>query len=384
MAPADDGHAAAGPVADGPRTVRGAGSLDRLGGVCASLGAQRIMAVGGASADDVAARLPHLLGGRYVGRWSNVPAHVPARQASLAVGSAQETHADAVLAVGGGSAIGLAKIVALALRLPLIAVPTTYAGSEMTSRYLVTTERGLETGTSGRTLARAVVYDPELVAALPPQIAATSGITAIGHCIEALCYPDAPAGARGWAADGLPLLWDSLSKIAAGAADRGCLQDALAGASLAGRAHEATGPGLLHLLCEITAARRGTGPGVLHALFLPHVLRAHGDQARRARSAIAELRPGVPAETALAELARALGIAADLDGLGLRAAIPELTAELSAHPAARPDRIRQQALQQLQQLAGQASYLASRRSDKTGISPERRSSSWPIVNQPTS
>jgi maleylacetate reductase len=351
VAPADDRPAAPGPAAGSPATVRGAGSLDRLGEVCSSLGARRIMAVAGGSADDTAARLPYLLGGRYVGRWSNVPAHVPAYQASLAVGSAQETHADAVLAIGGGSATGLAKIVALALRLPLVAVPTTYSGSEMTSRYLVTTERGLETGTSGRVLARTVIYDPDLVAALPPQIAASSGITAVAHCIEALCYPAAPPEARDRAREGLPLLWDSLSKIAAGATGLDCRQDALAGASLAGQAHEATGPGLLHLLCEVAAARHPAGSGMLHAVLLPHVLRAHGDQAQQARSAIAELRPGVPAETALAELSCALRITADLDRAGLRSAITALTAEVSAHPAARPDRIQQPAIQRLQELA---------------------------------
>ena len=233
----------------------------------------------------------------------------------------------------------------------MIAVPTTYSGSEMTSRYLVTTERGLETGTSGRVLARTVIYDPDLVAALPPEIAASSGITAVAHCIEALCYPTAPPEARDRALEGLPLLWDNLSKIAAEATDLGCRQDALAGASLAGRAHEATGPGLLHLLCEVAAARQGAGSGMLHAVFLPHVLRAHGDQAQQARSAIGELRPGVPAETALAELSCALGLTAELDRAGLRRAVTALTAEVSAHPAVRPDRIQQPAIRRLQELA---------------------------------
>jgi maleylacetate reductase len=72
----------------------------------------RVMAVAGRSADSVAAQLPELVGGRYLGRWSDVPAHVPAHQVNLAVGSAQEIHADGVVAIGGWSAIGLAKIVA--------------------------------------------------------------------------------------------------------------------------------------------------------------------------------------------------------------------------------------------------------------------------------
>jgi maleylacetate reductase len=177
----------------------------------------------------------------------------------------------------------------------------------------------------------------------------------VAHCVEALCYPAAPPEAGDWAREGLLLLWDSLGKIAAGATDPDCRQDALAGASIAGRVHEATGPGLLHLLCEITAARHEAGSGRLHALFLPHVLSAHGDQAQPARSAIAELRPGLPAETALEELSGALGIRADLDELGLRTRVAALTAEVSAHPAARPDRIQQHAVEKLRHLAGPTS-----------------------------
>jgi alcohol dehydrogenase class IV len=313
------------------------------------------MAVAGGSADGTADRLRHLLGARYLGRWSNVPPHVPAYQASLAVGSAQETHADAVLGIGGGSAIGLAKIVALALRLPLVAVPTTYAGSEMTSRYIVTTDRGLEMGTSDRVLPSTVIYDPDLIASLPPDIVASSGITAVAHCVEALSYPDVPNEAADWAREGLLLLWDSLGKIAAGAADLDCRQDALAGAGMAGRAHHATGLGLLHLLSEVAAVRHEASSGLLHAVFLPWVLRAHGDQADQARAAMAELRPGVPAETALEEFTRALGITADLDELGIRAQITALTTEVSAHPAARPDRIKPQTVRRLRQLADRTS-----------------------------
>jgi maleylacetate reductase len=341
--------AAARPEGGTPGTVWGPGSLGQLGEICAEAGIGRVMAVAGRSADGVAARLPALLGKRYLGRWSDVPAHVPAHQASLAVGSAQETHADGILAVGGGSAIGLAKIVALALRLPLIAVPTTYSGSEMTSRYVVTTDRGAEMGTSPRALATAVIYDPDLPAAMPSHVAA-SGVTAVAHCVEALCYPDAPDDARDWAREGLLLLWDSLVKVAAGAADLSGRQDALAGASMAGRAYQAAGPGLLHLLCDLTAARHDISYGVLHALLLPKVVCAHGVQAGQARAAIADLRPGVSAESALEEFAAAVGVTANLDGLGIRAELTALTEQVSGHPAVRPGRIQQAAVRHMREI----------------------------------
>jgi maleylacetate reductase len=338
VTPAEARAAAAAPGSRIPVTIWGAGSVGELGEICAKAGMTRVMAVAGRSADSVAGRLPTLLGQRYLGRWSDVRPHVPAHQANLAVGSAQETHANAIVAIGGGAAIGLGKIVALALRLPLIAVPTTYSGSEMTSRYLVTTDRGAETGNSPRALATAVIYDPDLLAPMAQRIAAT-GVTAVAHCLEALCYPDISGRTRDQAREGLLLLWDSLVKVAAGTADLGCRQDALAGASLAGRAHDAAGPGLLHLLCDLTAACHDVSYAVLPALLLPPVLRAHGAQAELARAAIGDLRPGVTAEAALEEFTAALGVTATIDGLGLRAAITARAEQAGSHPGVRPGRV---------------------------------------------
>ena len=317
-----------------PDTIWGAGSLGRLGEVCARAGAGRVMAVAGRSADGAAGQLPGLLGRRYLGCWSDVPAHVPAHTANLAVGSAQETHADAIVAIGGGSATGLAKIVALALRLPLIAVPTTYCGAEMTSRYLVTTGKGAETGTSPRVLPTAVIYDPDLLPA--DQRVLATGIIALAHCLEALSYPGVPDEARDSAHEGLLLLWDTLPRIAAGAAGLRCRRDALTGASMAGRAHQIAGPGLLHLLCDQAAARHDVSYAVLAAILLPAILRAHETEADPARAALAGLRPGLPAEIALGEFAAVLGVAITIDKLGLRADLTELVSTL---PGTAPGRV---------------------------------------------
>lgn len=337
MTVAEASTTAVSPKGRTPDTVWGAGSLSQLGETCAQAGASRVMAVAGRSVEVAAGRLPELLGRRYLGRWSDVPAHVPAHAANLAVGSAQETHADAIVAIGGGSAIGLAKVVALALRLPLIAVPTTYSGAEMTSRYLVTTDKGAETGTSLRALPAAVIYDPDL---LPAERRVTvTGIIAVAHCLEAVCYPDAPADARDSAHEGLLLLWDSLPRVTSGAADLRCRRDALTGASMAGRAYQVAGPGLLHLLCDRAAAHRDVSYAVLVALLLPEVLRAHGPQADPARAALADLRPGVLAEKALEEFAAALGVTATIDQLGLRADLTALTDQVGTLPGPQPGRI---------------------------------------------
>jgi len=92
--------------------------------------------------------------------------------------------------VGGGSTTGLGKAIALTSTLPILAVPTTYAGSEMTPIYGLT-EGGLKkTGRDARVLPKTVIYDPTLTLSLPAAMSAASGMNAIAHCVEALYAHD--------------------------------------------------------------------------------------------------------------------------------------------------------------------------------------------------
>src|SRR5437764_1154897 len=86
------------------------------------------------------------------------------------------------------SATGLAKAVALTTGLPIVAVPTTYAGSEMTPIYGLTGQHK-QTGRSLQVLPKTVIYDPVLTTGLPPSVTGPSAFNAIAHCIEALYGP---------------------------------------------------------------------------------------------------------------------------------------------------------------------------------------------------
>ena len=86
--------------------------------------------------------------------------------------------ADCAIAVGGGSTIGLAKAIALESGLPILAIPTTYSGSEMTPVFGITEGGQKKTGRDVRVLPRTVIYDPAVIAPLPPKIAAMSGMNA--------------------------------------------------------------------------------------------------------------------------------------------------------------------------------------------------------------
>src|SRR5215472_831015 len=115
----------------GQRVVFGDGALDRLPAEVAPFGAERVLLIAGPSGG-VADRAAALLAGRVASRGADVRQHVPGELGVAVATEARRVRADLVVSIGGGSATGLAKICALATGLPVLAVPTTYAGSEMT------------------------------------------------------------------------------------------------------------------------------------------------------------------------------------------------------------------------------------------------------------
>ena len=125
--------------------------------------------------------LADMLGARAAGIFDRAVMHVPIETAREARAVAQQLGADCAVAIGGGSTTGLGKAIALDSGLPIVAIPTTYAGSEMTTIYGIT-EAGLKkTGRDARVLPRTVIYDPELTLSLPVALSITSGINAMAH-----------------------------------------------------------------------------------------------------------------------------------------------------------------------------------------------------------
>src|SRR5690348_8592778 len=243
------------------------GAIGEIGDVLGRIGVRRPLLVAGPGVGHVAERVNHLLRRSATGTFSDAVAHVPSWQANLAVASAQEVHADSVISIGGGSTAGYGKIIAFSLRVPWIAIPTTLSGAEMTSRYLVATDKGKEAGRSSRCAASCVVRDPDLLDGIPPMVLASSGMTAIGACLEVLTSPDGRGTASATA--GLQMLWDALPKLMVNPLDPALRRAALSGASLAGRALELAGPGLAQILAEDLGARFRCDHGALMACLVP-------------------------------------------------------------------------------------------------------------------
>jgi alcohol dehydrogenase class IV len=319
------------PTSTSPWIVAHRGAFSTLPGVCDDLAVRRVIAVAGSSADKHAAEARALLGPRWGGRFSDPLPHVLAKEANLAVASAQEIHADSVLAIGGGSAIGYGKIIALALRLPLIAVPTTYAGAEMTDRFAVTTDRGKETGRSERVLPRVVIRDPNLTVGMPPEVIASSGMIAVGHCLESLTRRQLDHRTGQDARTALRMLWSTLPELLQQPDNPQLHERALQAAGLAGAAAAGAGSGLLTLLAEHFGGGHSVDHGALVGCLAPRVLEL--DAATAAGAALAEVAGnGEPGPRALTGFVRRLGLPTTLTELGITDGLDTAAAAVTRHP----------------------------------------------------
>ena len=172
------------------RVVFGSGALDRVAEEVDRLGLRRVLVLSTPRQGALAARVTDLLVERAAGTFDGARMHVPVETVAAAVAVVEELGADGCLAIGGGSTIGLAKALSLRLGLPSVAVPTTYAGSEMTPVWGLTEDGRKTTGRDPVVLPGSVVYDPDLTHALPAAVSGPSGLNAIAHAVEALYAPN--------------------------------------------------------------------------------------------------------------------------------------------------------------------------------------------------
>jgi maleylacetate reductase len=274
------------------RIVFGPGAArTRLAGEVERLGAARVLLVASHREAERAGELVAPLADRVVGTFADVREHVPVATAEAARAMAAQLRADAVLAVGGGSATGAAKAIALTARIPVVAVPTTYAGSEVTPVWGLTEGGRKITGTDPAVLPRIVVYDPELTVTLPRELAAASAFNALAHGVEAFWAPRRNPVSNAVAEEGI-------AAVAAGlrTADPA---DLLRGAWLTASAFAVAGSGLHHKLSHVLGGSCDLPHARTHAVVLPHVLAFNA--------------PGAP--EAAARVARALGVDDPVAGL---------------------------------------------------------------------
>ena len=317
------------------RVVFGAGALDRLGDELGRLGARRVLLVASRRvADEVARRLGH----RHAATCDEVVQHVPVEVAERARRHARQAGADSLVAVGGGSAVGLAKAVALELDLPIVAAPTTYAGSELTTIYGLTEGGRKRTGRDPRVRPRVVLYDPALTLSLPPPVTAASGMNAVAHAVEARYGPGASPVADALASEGIRDLAAGLPAAVDRPAGLEGRTRALRGAWLAGAALAAAGAGIHHQLCHVLGGAFGLDHGGVHAVLLPYTVAFATPAVPGAMAGVAGALGAGTAAGGLWDLGRRLGAPASLAELGLAAADLDRAAELAAAQVSGPPR----------------------------------------------
>jgi maleylacetate reductase len=301
----------------GGRVVFGNGRVAEVGIEAVRLGANRVMLISDAAAVTIADGIAAQLAGRLALRWDEVVQHVPFELAERARAAALDHGADVLVCVGGGSSTGLAKAIALTGGQPIVAVPTTYAGSEQTSIYGLTGDRHKQTGKDPVVKPQVVVYDPELTVGLPTFVTGPSAFNALAHSVEALYAPGCNPVVTVLALEGVRAIARSLAAVMADPTDLTARGDLLYGAYLSGVSLGSTAAGFHHKICHVLGGMFDLVHADAHSVVLPH--------------AVAFNAPAIPAEAA--RLAESLGApggdpAAALWDLAIASNVPTRLADL--------------------------------------------------------
>lgn len=299
------------------RVVFGFGTLAQLPDEADHLGVSRILVLTTPQQLEHGEQLRSILGTRVVGIYQGAMMHTPVAVTDDAMRVAGELKADCVLSVGGGSTTGLGKAIAYRTGLPQICVPTTYAGSEMTS-ILGQTEDGIKTTLRDpRVLPDSVVYDVELTMSLPQSLSGTSGINALAHAVEALYAKNANPVLSLFAEEGMASLAKALPAIHHDAHNKVARYQALYGAWLCAICLGSGEVALHHKLCHVLGGSFDLPHAETHTIILPHVVAYNAPAIGNALQVIGRALACEDAAAALFDLAKSIGAKTALSDLGM-------------------------------------------------------------------
>lgn len=300
-----------------PQRVRfGTGrAAEELAAEIKALGASRPMVIAGQREMDLARRIASDLP---VAVWhDDVVMHVPIEVAERARSVAADHDVDVLVSIGGGSTTGLAKAVALTTGIPIIAVPTTYAGSEATNVWGMTEDARKTTGVDAKVLPRTIVYDASLMLTLPVEMSVASGINALAHCIDAMWGPRVDPIDQALAAEGIRALRIGLPQVVADPTGVPGRENALYGAYLAAVSFASAGSGLHHKICHTLGGMFDLPHAQTHSVVLPYVTAFNCPAAPAAEERIATAFGADSANAGLGELRAAIDAPTALRDYGM-------------------------------------------------------------------
>ncbi|MGP9723918.1 maleylacetate reductase [Corynebacterium sp. AOP40-9SA-29] len=251
---------------------------------------------------------------------TSVVMHVPVETAEVARDAARAADVDLIVCVGGGSTTGLAKAVALTGGQPIIAVPTTYAGSEATNVWGLTEGKRKTTGVSDSVLPVTVIYDAHLTVSLPVEMSVASGLNGLAHCVDSLWAPRADPINAALATEGIRVLGEGLPMIVEDSESVAGRDRVLYGAYLSAVAFASAGSGLHHKICHVLGGTFNLPHAQTHAVVLPYVLAFNAPFAADAEARIAHALGAANASAGLAQLRERIGAPKKLSDYGFCAA----------------------------------------------------------------
>lgn len=249
------------------------------------LGAKSVMVIASELEAEIAANV--VRGIAVALHYDDVAPHVPIDKAEKARTAAVDNNIDLLVSVGGGSTTGLAKAIALKLDIPIVAVPTTYAGSEATNVWGLTEAARKTTGVDKRVLPVAVIYDATLTLSLPIDLTVASGMNALAHCVDSMWAPRADPINAAFATEGIRTLATSLPAVKMNSQNLGAREDCLYAAYMSAVAFASAGSGMHHKICHVLGGAYTLPHAETHAIVLPLVLAFNEEAAPDAELRIA-------------------------------------------------------------------------------------------------
>jgi maleylacetate reductase len=274
--------------------------------------------------------------------WNGAAMHTPVKETEVALEFFGERKADGVITLGGGSATGLGKAIALRTDCPQLVIPTSYAGSEMTN-ILGETAAGVKTTKRDTKIQpETVIYDADLLSTLPDKFAATSGINAIAHAVEGLYAVDGNPIISLMAAEGIRALAAALPRGKAGH------DEALYGAWLCGTVLGSAAMALHHKLCHVLGGTFDLPHAETHTVILPHATSYNAPGSPEAMNSIKRALGSYSAAGGLYDLAKKLNAPLTLKELGMAESDLDRAAYIAAaNPYSNPTPIERNAIRQL-------------------------------------
>jgi alcohol dehydrogenase class IV len=342
------------------RILFGAGRVSEAPDVLNALGCSRALVLSTPEQRGVAERVGQTLGSLAAGLFAKATMHTPVEVTEEALRVFSDLRADSVVSVGGGSTTGLGKAIALRTDAPQLVIPTTYAGSEVTSIIGETQGGTKRTQRTPKVLPEAVIYDVDFTMSLPPGLSATSGMNAMAHAVEALYAHDRNPIVSLMAEEGLRALSASLPVIVRAPQDRDARSEAQYGAWLCGMCLGSTAMALHHKLCHVLGGSFDLPHAETHAIVLPHAVAYNAPAAPEAMARVARALGASDAAAGLHDLTRRLGVPTGLKAIGMpRDGIKRAVGLALAEPYPNPRPLEQAAIRALIERAFDGAPLES-------------------------